>query len=117
MTLFVTDATNADITQYSLTSAFDVTSGVAFQGSAATTGQNQPEGITFSPDGTRVFVTGTSGDDVEAFTLNSGIPFDITQGITNVSVTSITDQTQQAQALQFTPVSYTHLTLPTILLV
>ncbi|MDA7443756.1 hypothetical protein N8775_05585, partial [Candidatus Pelagibacter ubique] len=34
--------------------------------------ENSPTGIAFNDDGTKMFVTGTSGDDVNEYTLSTG---------------------------------------------
>jgi len=105
LTLFVTGLTGDEINQYSLTTPFDVSddSTITFAGVVSTTGQTAPEGITFNDDGTRLFVVGTGGDDIDEYTLDSGTAFDVSGGITNVGTVSITTESQLPHALEFSP--------------
>jgi hypothetical protein len=50
--------------------------------------ENQPRGITFNNDGTKMFITGTSGDDVNEYTLSSG--FDLSSTVTFVDSYAVT---------------------------
>ena len=67
-----------DISQYSLTSPFDITSGVSFDGSSPVS-VSYPTGLVFNPQGTSLFITSQVGADVHMFSLT--VPFDITAGI------------------------------------
>lgn len=79
--MFVIGASGDDINQYSLSSAFDITSTVMFQGNFSVgTQETTPQDFVFSNDGTKMFVIGSTGDDVNQYTLTS--PFDITASVT-----------------------------------
>ncbi|MEQ8472807.1 MAG: T9SS type A sorting domain-containing protein [Marinoscillum sp.] len=79
--MFVIGATGDDVNQYSLSSAFDVTSTVLFQGNySISSEENTPQDFTFNTDGTKMYVVGSSGDDVNQYTLST--PFDITGTVT-----------------------------------
>jgi len=89
--LFVIGSTGDDVNQYTLTAPFDITGGVSFDGSpfSLATEESVPSSIAFNNDGTRMFITGLSGDDVNQYSLSS--PFDVTAGVvfqTNFSVAS-----------------------------
>jgi len=103
LTLFVTDLNNDDITQYSLTSAFDVvTSTIMFETTFSVGGeQGLVEGITFSNDGTQLFVTGRSGDDIDVYELDTA--FDLSDTVTSAGTVSITTESQQPQSIEFSP--------------
>jgi len=50
--------------------------------------ENQPRGITFNNDGTKMFITGPQGDDVNEYTLSTG--FDLTSTVTFVDSYAVT---------------------------
>jgi len=66
--MFVVGVGSDSVHQYSLTTGFDVAtasfSGTSFDVSGQTTG---PTGVTFNPDGTRMFVIGLETDSVFAY--------------------------------------------------
>ena len=77
--------------------------------------ETTPNGLSFNNDGTKMFIVGHQGDDVNEYTLSTG--FDLSTA-TFVDSFSITDQDDEPGSLAFSSdgsksVSYTHLTLPT----
>ena len=69
--MFVTDSSNKRILVYNLSSAFDV-SNVSLAGSLSVSDQeNTPKGMSFNADGTKMFVVGSDGDDVNEYTLST----------------------------------------------
>jgi len=73
--MFVVGLVGIDVNEYTLTSPFDVST-ASFVDSFSVAGQeNAPVGVAFSSDGTKMFVVGTIGDDVNEYTLTS--PFDV----------------------------------------
>ena len=62
--------------------------------------ENQPRGITFNNDGTKMFITGTSGDDVNEYTLSNG--FDLTSTVTFVDSYAVT-QCPNPMSVKFNP--------------
>ncbi len=76
--LFVLGDSGNDISQYTLSYPFDISTAV-FDGneeSFPVGGQeSQPQSMVFNLDGTKMYVTGRSGDDVNSYTLSN--PFDV----------------------------------------
>ena len=69
--MYVTDATNDKIHVYSLSSAFDLSS-VSFLGSLSIADKEAvATGMSFNADGTKMFVVGSDGDDVNEYTLSA----------------------------------------------
>ena len=62
-----------------------VTAGSTFSVNAQ---ENQPRGITFNTDGTKMFIVGTQGDDVNEYTLSTG--FDLSSTVTFVDSFAVT---------------------------
>ncbi len=70
--LFVMGEAGDDVNEYTLSTAFDVTSTVTHKGSFSISSQEtDPQGLEFNHDGTKMFVTGESGDDVNEYSLTS----------------------------------------------
>jgi len=73
--MFVLGSTGKDVNEYSLTTAFDVST-ASFTDSFSISGQEAtPYALAFNPDGTKMFVLGYSGDDVNEYSLSTG--FDV----------------------------------------
>ena len=74
--MFVLGATGQDVDEYTLSTGFDVST-ASFVGSFSVSSQEtNPWGLAFSADGTKMFVTGGNGDDVNEYSLSTG--FEIT---------------------------------------
>ena len=73
--MFVVGRFGYDVNEYTLSTGFDVST-ASFVDSFDFSGQETvPIGITFNTDGTKMFVIGTAGDDVNEYTLSTG--FDV----------------------------------------
>ena len=70
--MYVLDGSNDDIDQYTLSSAWDIGSASFASIQFSLSGQESgPTGFWFRPDGTQLFVTGTTGDDVNEYNLGT----------------------------------------------
>jgi len=71
--MFVSGNAGDDINEYTLSIGFDLRSTVTFVDSFSVSSQETaPRGITFNNDGTKMFVLGSTGQDVNEYTLNNG---------------------------------------------
>jgi len=69
--MFVIGNSGDDVDEYTLTTPFDVST-ASFVNSFSVAGQeNNPRGLAFSSDGTKMFVVGNDGDDVDEYTLTT----------------------------------------------
>ena len=64
------------------TGLFDVSTAVYSQNFSVSGQENSPQGVVFNTDGTKMFIVGTSGDDVNEYALTTGF---------DVSTASFTD--------------------------
>jgi sugar lactone lactonase YvrE len=90
--MYVIDSGNETVFQYSLSTAFDVTTASftsSFNVSSQATG---PQGVTFKPDGSSMYVVGDSSDSVFQYSLSTA--FDVT----TASLTNSFDVSSQAPA-------------------
>ena len=73
--MFVADNDGDDINEYTLTTGFDIST-ASHKGSFSVASQDTvPVGLDFNNDGTKMFVAGWAGDDINEYTLTS--PFSL----------------------------------------
>ena len=96
--MFVLGKQNDRVCEYTLSTGFDVSSTVTFVDCASVSEESMPDELEFNPDGTKMFVMGESGDDVNEYTLSTG--FDVSTA-TFVDSFSITDQDDEPSSLTF----------------
>lgn len=68
-------AVGADVNEYSLSTAWDVSTASYVQNKLVSPQEVSPYGITFKPDGTKMYIAGQSGDDINEYTLS--IPWSV----------------------------------------
>jgi hypothetical protein len=68
--MYVIGSTGDDVNQYSLSTAWDVTT-ASFVRVSALIGETLPTGVSFKPDGTAMFITGSTNDTVREFSLST----------------------------------------------
>lgn len=71
--LFVIGSSGDEINQYSLANPFDISSGVTFDGGpySVASQETEPEGLAFDVRGTRMFVVGSDGDEVNQYLIGT----------------------------------------------
>ena len=98
--MFVVTYPQAEVNEYTLSTGFDLTSTVTFVDSFSVASQEtDPTGLAFNNDGTKMFVLGFDGDDVNEYTLSTG--FDLTSTVTFVDSFSVVGQESLPQGLAF----------------
>jgi len=95
-----------EVLEYTLSVGFDLTSTVTFVESASggngfsvQNKENSPRGITFNNDGTKMFVVGTGGREINVYTLSTG--FDLTSTVSHVVEFDISDQEAAPMGVAF----------------
>jgi len=82
--MYVSGATNDAVYEYNLSTGFEISSAIFSTSFSVTVQEVAPEGLAFSNDGTKMFVAGNGGDDVNEYTLSTA--FDVsTASITTTS--------------------------------
>jgi len=61
----------AQVYEYDLSTAWDISTSVYIRSKAVGTQETQPLGLFFKPDGTKMYVVGVSGDDVNEYDLTA----------------------------------------------
>ena len=74
--VFVLDETSDDVSEFTLSVAFDISSTVTYVDAfSVATQEAKPTGLAFNTDGTKMFVCGWKGNDVNEYALTTG--FDV----------------------------------------
>jgi len=69
--MFVADSNGDEVNEYTLSTPFDVSTASFVTSFLVAAQETSPEGLAFSSDGTKMFVVGAIGDDVNEYTLTS----------------------------------------------
>jgi sugar lactone lactonase YvrE len=87
--MFITGNTNDAVFQYSLSGAYDVSTASYDSVSFSVTSQDTaPYGLFFNNDGTKMFVVGDAGNDINEYALSSGFDISTASYTRNFSVAS-----------------------------
>jgi DNA-binding beta-propeller fold protein YncE len=86
--MYVLDGGGDDANEYNLSTAWDISTSSYNQNFSVAPQEVNPSGFFFKPDGTKMYVIGTTGDDVNEYNLST--PWDISTGsyLRNFSVAS-----------------------------
>ena len=96
--MFVIGTVGDDVNEYTLSTPFDVSTLTFVDATSILSQDGQPRGMAFSNDGTKMFVLGNAGDDVNEYALST--PFDAST-LTFVDATSISSQVVKPQGIAF----------------
>jgi len=96
--MFVVGNIGADVNEYTLATPFDVSTADFVVSFSVSTQVPVPRGLTFSPDGTKMFVSSLTGDDVNEYTLSTA--FDVSTA-SFVDSFSVAGQETSPQGLAF----------------
>jgi sugar lactone lactonase YvrE len=77
--MYITGDTGNAVYEYSLSASFDISSASYTQSFSVAGQESQPQGVVFNTDGTKMFITGGSGDDVNEYDLS--VAFDISTAV------------------------------------
>ena len=77
--MYVVGSTGDDVNEYDLSVAWDVSSASFLQAKSISAQETGPSGVFFKPDGTKMYVVGASGDDVNEYDLS--VAWDVTTAV------------------------------------
>ena len=98
--MYVCGTSTDTIYEYDLSTAWDVSTSSFLQGFSVTTQEAAPNGIFFRPDGIKMYVIGSNGDEVNEFDLSTAWDVSTASFLQNFSVVA---QENQPQDLFFKP--------------
>jgi len=84
--MYVLGATGDDVNEYDLSTAWDVSSASYLQNFSVAAQETSPNRIFFKPDGTKMYVIGSSGDDVNEYDLSTAWDISTASYLQNFSV-------------------------------
>tara|TARA_B100000686_G_scaffold336209_1_gene405829 strand:+ start:57 stop:2228 length:2172 start_codon:yes stop_codon:yes gene_type:complete len=87
--MFVTGHTGDDVNEYTLTTAFDVSTASFVDSFDISSEDTSPAAVAFNDDGTKMFVLGATGDDVNEYTISCA--YKVTSSSTCDDPTTIKD--------------------------
>ena len=70
--MFVVGEIGDNVYEYTLTTGFDVSSATFLDSFSVSDQDTTPTGVAFNNDGTKMFVVGSEGDDINEYTLSTG---------------------------------------------
>jgi hypothetical protein len=73
--MFIVGETGQDVNEYTLSTGFDVSTSTFVDSFSVAAQETGPQGIAFNTDGTKMFICGYTGQDVNEYTLSTG--FDV----------------------------------------
>ncbi|MEL6561404.1 MAG: hypothetical protein AAFQ94_24665, partial [Bacteroidota bacterium] len=98
--MFIVGTENESVYQFTLGTAFDITGSVSYNGLyVLSSRESNPTGITFNNDGTKMYIVGTNGQEVNQFRLNTA--YTITGGVVHEAVESISSKETAPQSIAF----------------
>jgi DNA-binding beta-propeller fold protein YncE len=84
--MYITGSTNDSVYEYSLSTPWDVSTASYVQAFSVASEELAPLGLFFKPDGTKMYVVGLTGDDVNEYGLSSAWDISTASYVQNFSV-------------------------------
>ena len=98
--MYISGASGDDVNEYDLSTAWDVSSASYLQNFSVSAQDTGPEGLFFKPDGTKMYIVGSAGDDVNEYDLSTAWDISSASYLQNFSVAA---QETFPQGLFFEP--------------
>lgn len=86
--MFICGSTGDDVNEYALSTAFDVSTASYTQNFSVSSQEASPDDLTFKPDGTKMYIVGTSGDDINEYDLSTAWDVSTASYVQNFSVSA-----------------------------
>ena len=99
--LYIIGSTGDDVNEYTLSTAWDISTAVFVQLLSVVTQDTSPQGLFFKDDGTRMYIVGTSADRVYQYNLSTA--WDISTATTTVPTFSVATQETVPNGVFFKP--------------
>ena len=86
--MFIVGSNGDDVNEYTLSTAFDVSTSTFVDSFSISAQETNPQDIKFNADGTKMFILGSSGDDVNEYTLSTGFDVSTASFVDSFSVSA-----------------------------
>ena len=84
--MYVIGNSGDDVNEYTLSTAWDITTASYLQNFSVATQETNPTGLSFKPDGTKMYVIGLAGDDVNEYDLSTAWDVSTASYLQNFSI-------------------------------
>lgn len=84
--MYVTGEEGLDVNEYSLSTAWDISTASYVQNFSVSAQETSPRGLFFKPDGTKMYITGAIGDDVNEYSLSTAWDISTASYVQNFSI-------------------------------
>jgi len=84
--MYITGQSGDDVNEYSLSSAWDISTASYVQNFSVAAQETNPGGVFFKPDGTKMYIVGSTGVDVNEYSLSSAWDVSTASYVQNFSV-------------------------------
>jgi len=98
--MYVTGSTGDDINEYNLSTAWDVTTASVSQLFSVAAQETQPTDVFFKPDGLKMYMCGSTGDDINEYDLSTA--WDVSSA-SYLQLFSLAAQDTSPQSISFKP--------------
>jgi len=98
--MYVVGYSGDDVNEYDLSTAWDVSTAVFLQTKSVSAQDTSPTGLSFKPDGTKMYVVGTAGGDINEYDLSTA--WDVSTAVFN-QIKSVYAQEVTPYGLFFKP--------------
>jgi 6-phosphogluconolactonase (cycloisomerase 2 family) len=100
---YITDIDGDDVVEFSVTNAWDVTSGTVTEGTNYYVGgqETAPVDVAFNTDGTKMFVLGDTGNGIDEYSLSTG--YDLSSTVAHVRHVTLNAGNTTPNAFDFSP--------------
>ena len=88
--LFATGRTGDDVNEYTLSTAYDPSTATYVRNFSVSSQETNPRGLLFSPDGTKMYVSGSSSQQVHKYNLTTG--YDLSTASYSNSTLNVSNQ-------------------------
>ena len=86
--MFIVGGSGTDVNEYALSTGFDVSTASYTQNFSVSSQETGPAGIAFNTDGTKMFIVGYTGDEVNEYALTTGFDVSTASYTQNFDVSS-----------------------------
>jgi len=86
--VYIIGSSGDDVNEYSLSAAWDISTASYVQNFSVSAQETNPQGIFFKPDGSKMYVLGATGDDVNEYDLSVAWDISTASYVQNFSVAS-----------------------------
>jgi sugar lactone lactonase YvrE len=86
--MFIVGQQGEDVNEYTLSTGFDVSTASFVDSFSVSAQESSPQGIAFNTDGTKMFIAGNNGDEVNEYTLATGFDVSTASFVDSFSVSA-----------------------------